>query len=427
MILSVRGNQFVADGDPVLLRGVGLASWLNLEHFLLGMPGTETEIRSALGSAYGEAAAESFWRAYRERFVADEDLAFLVELGFNCLRLPVNARAFEQGEGGFERSVAALELERVLGLCQRRGLFCVIDLHSVPGGQNPDWHCDNASGDYLFFRNGDFRARVVGLWERIARHFKGHPALVGYDLVNEPHYFEKSLDAVLVRFYMDCIEAIRRVDDGPIIILEGNTYARDFSMIERNLDANLAYSFHYYPFLQLSGQLQDGALEGRIQASLFKDVTLQHLQERLGRPIWCGETGHPLHQLDSIRALGTLLELLEGMGISWSLWPHKDARAMALCYPRESSRYLSLVNRASAGWSFWDFLKQDTAQTTQNDSDKHAFYRRLAAASTEANRRFAQGLAEIPFEALLASLDDWRIDRCERNEALLRCLPRGRA
>jgi endoglucanase len=425
MSLSVRGNQFVVDGQPVRLRGVGLANWLNLEHFMFGMPGTESEIRGALRSVYGDQAADAFWRSYYDCFLAEADLIFLAELGFNCMRLPVNARAFADG-AAFEESVAIRELERVIPLCEKRGLFCVLDLHAAPGGQNPDWHCDNTSGDYPFFRNEVFRAQTVALWGRIARHFKGSSALVGYDLLNEPHYFEKSLDAALLRFYTDCIETIRGVDERPIIFLEGSTYARDFSMLGSDLDANVACSFHYYPFLQLSGRLDGPDLKDRIRDSLYRDVTMRHLQETLGRPLWCGETGHPLHQLGSVHALGTYLELLEELDISWSLWPHKDARAMGLCYPKPTSRYLSLVKQASADWSFRDMFQQDTTQTTQNDSDKHAFYRRLAAASTEANACLQRGLAAVPFENLLASVADWRFDRCERNEALIRCLPKGK-
>ena len=36
-----------------------------------------------------------------------------------------------------------LKLDRVVKLCQKYELFVILDLHSVPGGQNTDWHSDN--------------------------------------------------------------------------------------------------------------------------------------------------------------------------------------------------------------------------------------------------------------------------------------------
>ncbi len=425
MSLTISGNQFMLNGAPTLLRGVGLAGRLNLEHFLIGIPGTESEIRRAVVSVYGEEKARLFWRTYYENNLAGADVRFLKSLGFNCVRLPINFRAFDAPGEAFEESEAVLEMERVISLCEQHGLLCVIDLHAAPGGQNPDWHCDNATGDYLFFKDERFRAETVSLWTRIAAHFKDRASIGGYDLINEPHYFEKSLDDVLMRFYADCIEAIRREDDQTVIFLEGKTYGRDFSMMKHNLDDNVAYSFHYYPFLQLPGRLNDADAKRQIRESLFRDVTLEHLLENLGRPIWCGETGHPLHEPDTVGALGDFLEILEEMDISWSLWPHKDARAMALCFLNAKSRFLSLTRQASLGWNFWDSFNQDTTLAAENEPDKHAFYRKLAAASTEANERFLRGLKSIPFETLIVALEDWTLEACEKNESLIQTIPRS--
>lgn len=424
MSLSIQGNQFIHQGRPILLRGVGIANWLNLEHFLLGIPGTETEIRAAIQSVYGSERAALFWRTYQAKVVAEADLRFLIGLGMNCVRLPINARAFADGGVAFDDCHAVKELDRVVALCARHGLLCVLDLHAAPGGQNPDWHCDNATGDYPFFRDEALRRTTVSLWAKLARHFKDRPSVVGYDLLNEPCTFEPALDEVLLRFYADCIEAIRAVDERPVIFLEGNTYARDFTMMKRSLDPNVAYSFHYYPFLQLQNLNESANLKERIRDSLYADVTLTYLQETLGGPLWCGETGHPWHLLETSHALGVYLDLLEDMGISWGLWPHKDARAMGLCAPKSESRHLRLVGQASGGWNFWDMFKQDSAQIVQGQSDKHAHYRAMAAAASRANRRFRDGLSNIPFDQLLSSLEDWTFENCDVAEALLAAVRR---
>lgn len=420
MFLSVKENRFVANGAEILLKGVGLGNWLNLEHFLLGIPGTEREIRNAVLAAYGAEAARKFWRTYYKNCVGEADIRFAAELGFNCVRLPVNAHAFTEGPS-FEETTAAAELDRAISLCAAQKIFCVIDLHAAFGGQNPDWHSDNTTGDYPFFKDEKLRRKTVNLWEQIALRYKDNPWVGGYDLLNEPCYFEKSYDKILIRFYADCIERIRGAGDRHIIFLEGGTYARDFSMFKTDLDADTAYTFHYYPFLQLPDGLdKPGRLE-RLKASLYADVTLSYLQDRLGKPLWCGETGHPLHLPESVDALGEFLDLLEEMDISWSLWPHKDARAMGLCYLSKNSAYLSLVRKASDNWSFWNIFNQDSMLSVRDESDKHQFYRVLAADGAEACRRFSAALKQIPFADFLGALEDWKFDNCERNEALLSC------
>jgi aryl-phospho-beta-D-glucosidase BglC (GH1 family) len=34
-------------------------------------------------------------------------------------------------------------LDRVIELCANEGIYIILDLHAVPGGQNPDWHSDS--------------------------------------------------------------------------------------------------------------------------------------------------------------------------------------------------------------------------------------------------------------------------------------------
>jgi aryl-phospho-beta-D-glucosidase BglC (GH1 family) len=140
--------------------------------------------------------------------------------------------------------------------------------HSAPGGQNPDWHCDNATGNSNLWRNPDHRSKVIRLWEQLASRCRDNTTVAGYDLVNEPCYFDHALNAVLFDFYATCMAAIRRIDPSHIIFVEGNTYARDFSMFERNLDDQVAYSFHYYPFLQIPNDLGRATTILRGMASL---------------------------------------------------------------------------------------------------------------------------------------------------------------
>ncbi len=395
-----------------MLRGVGIGNWLNLEHFMLGIPGTQAEIRKTVEKTYGKQRAARFWDRYLRLYLGERDLGYLKELGLNCLRLPVSHTLFES-EKGFEHSVAVTHLDRVISLCEERGLLAVIDLHTAPGGQNPDWHSDNVTGEAKFWTDGDHRQKVIALWKKIARRYRGNRAVAGYDLLNEPCYFPPDLDKTLEAFHRACIRGIRSVDPEHIVFIEGNTYARNFSMFKDNPDENLAYTFHFYPFLQLPDRLEGPNVKKEIEQSLLRDVTLEHLEQTLNKPIWCGETGHKRQAAATLPALRSFLDLLEERNISWSLWPHKDARAMGLLHLAEDSPWMTLVQEAAEGWSFWDLFSQDSLLSVQDEGDKSLFYKQLAAAATRAHGRFAKNLKRIPFDTLYQALDSFAFERCE--------------
>ncbi len=419
MVLQVSGRQFVMGGQPIRLRGVGLGNWLNLEHFMLGLPGTESEIRSAIEATHGRDAAERFWAAYYSVYTSEADLRFVRDLGLNSIRIPINFRLFGDGRGELATSTAVRELDRVLAIARRLDLLVVLDLHAAPGGQNPDWHCDNVDGDYGFWKHQEHRTAVVELWRALARRYRDDSIIAGYDLINEPCYFDRSLDAVLVAFYEECIAAIRESDPRHVIFIEGNTYARDFTMFERNLDDQVAYSFHYYPFLQIPDQLQSAQITDRLRESLYGDVSLAHLQDRLQRPLWCGETGHPLHHPESAAVLGQFLRLLEELDISWATWPLKDARALGLLSPQADSAWMRLVGDVTDHWSFWDALSQDSLRTARQHDDRVSYYRELARVTSEAHLRFRQRLSSVPSRDFAMALESFEHGRCEVQRVLV--------
>ena len=429
MYLKVQGSEFWLKGKPIRLRGVGLGGWLNLEHFMLGIPGTETEIRSALEAVYGQEAAVRFWDAYFAVYTAEADLRFVRSLGLNSLRLAVNFQRFASLDGDFSTSTAVRELDRVVAMAERLGLLVIFDLHSAPGGQNPDWHCDNATGNSNFWKNPGHRTSVIQLWEQLASRYRDNTTVAGYDLINEPCYFDDALNSVLVDFYATCIAAIRRIDPYHLIFVEGNTYARDFAMFERNLDDQVAYSFHYYPFLQIPNDLGSATVATRLRESLFADVSLDHLRTNLKRPIWCGETGHPQHLPQSVSAFDQFLRLLETLDISWALWPLKDARAMGLLSPRRQSPWMQFISRAAGDFNFWDLFTQDSVLSAKTESRRELFYERLAGVTSTANARFKERLEKIPFDVPYSALASFAFGECDQQSeltAILKGITKGR-
>jgi hypothetical protein len=419
MYLQIRGKEFVLGDRPIVLRGVGLGNWLNLEHFMLGIPGTETELRATMVETYGRQAAERFWDRYYAAYTSEADLRFVRELDMNSVRVPINANWF-----GGETPAALRELDRLIETAERQRLLVIIDLHAAPGGQNPDWHCDSVTGVAGFWKDAASRAAVIQLWERLAIRYRDSTTVAGYDLINEPHFHDPD-GSMLVSFYAECIAAIRRWDSKHVIFIEGNRYARDFSMFTRNLDDQVAYSFHYYPFLQIPNDLGGPNASQRLNERLFAETSLLHLQRDLGRPIWCGETGHALHLASSASIVGTFLDMLEAQGISWATWPLKDARAMGLLTPKDASPWMRLVRELTHGWSFWDLFAQDSLLSAGGAGDGPLYYQRLAQVTSAAHARFRDELSKVPFDTLCAALGSFDFPSCDQQVELVEPIRRA--
>jgi hypothetical protein len=417
--LHTIGNNFYCNNTQIYLKDVGLGSWLNLEHFMFGLPGTDAEIRSVITNKFGAESAQTFWNTFYSAAVNEADIAFVKQCGLNSIRIPVNHALFYDAE--LTQSTAIREIDRIVALCSKYELWAIIDLHTAPFAQNPDWHSDNNTGKDGFWYNREAIDSFVDLWQNIARYYANNTTIGGYDLINEPCFFSEEGAQGMMSFYTKCTRAIREVDHNHIIFYEGNTYSRDFTMFTENLDENCAYTFHLYPFLQLPDKLHSTDKKELLRQSLYNDVSLEHLQKNLKKPLWCGETGHPLHLPDSFDIHAEFLTLLEDMNIGWSVWPLKDVGAMGILNVTQNSSWKNLCNTLSENWVFWDIFNQDSILSVENEqnADPYSFYKRIAKLTTEANKTVKKNSTNLNFKTLTTAVQDFSFDACEPNTALL--------
>lgn len=68
---------------------------MNMENFITGYPGHESEHRAAMKKVLGQENYEFFFDKWLEYFFTDADAVFFASLGLNALRLPFNYRHFE--------------------------------------------------------------------------------------------------------------------------------------------------------------------------------------------------------------------------------------------------------------------------------------------------------------------------------------------
>jgi endoglucanase len=423
--LTVMDRDFYLNGEKITLRGYGIGTWLNLEHFMLGIPGMDSQIRAAIINAYGKKNAEKFWQKFYKSMIDEDDFEFLKSLGINMLRIPFNYRLFENDQKPYSYMEEGFrEIDRVLGLCEQYELYAVLDLHAAAGGQNPDWHCDNSTGESLFWEHADFRKRTISLWKYIAKRYASNKQVAAYDLLNEPVIMIQD-KKIINQFFVDLISEVRTVDKNHLLFVEGDLYATQFELFEPFEDPNVACSFHFYPFLYQHLYTKQNQKEG-IERALFENVTLKDMFERLKRPVWCGETGAAYSYGDRTRQesmLEDILEIYEKYDISWSIWTYKDARSMGTVHPKEISEWMRFSGLTKQKHNFWEdftlrdnrveeLIKKYSIEVSELEKRKLGC-RFLADNQLILKEPYTKILKNIPFESFLSYADSFNYSNCE--------------
>lgn len=359
--VTVKGTEFVRDGAPILFRGIGIGNWLNLEHFMMGIPTTDNQIRASVKECFGEQVSDQFFDRLVRSFVTEKDFAFLRECGVNVVRVPFNYHLFfDDEQPASYKSEGFLYLDYVLDLCEKYQIYLLPDMHTVPGGQNPDWHSDNNTGIPQFWHYRVFRDQMVQLWKAIAARYASRKYLLGYDLLNEPYLMDAP--DLLNDFYLDVTRAIRSVDQNHIIFLEGDLYAMKFDCIHTITDENTALTFHYYPTVW-EPELFSADYDKAARCAKFQEIldSIASIRTTFGRPVFCGEAGYDIEKENlphTIELLDETLSMFNRSNISWTLWCYKDAQFMGMVYPKSDSPWMQFVNRIHKSWTHYGEMKE---------------------------------------------------------------------
>lgn len=351
--IRTEGTRLVDEaGQTVLLHGVGLGGWMNMENFITGYPGNESAIRRHLLNAMGHEAYDAFFEAFYRDFFDEADARHLAALGLNSVRIPVNYRHFEDDERPFElKEEGFARLDRVIALLGEHGIRSIIDLHALPGYQNQHWHSDNPTHRATFWDHPHFQDRVVHLWEALADRYKDRPEVAGYNPINEP---SDESGEKLLPFYERLEKAVRVIDPRHVLFLDGNRYSTDFSAFSRRSEPleNTVYTAHDYALPGItSAQEYPGVTRGEyFDRSVVEQTFLRRTQymRETGTPIWIGEFG-PVYSTDRsqdswrFQLLRDQLEIYREHGASWALWTYKDIGLQGLVSAAPDSPYLERI------------------------------------------------------------------------------------
>lgn len=355
--VEIRGEKFYHCNQEIRFSGLGVGSWLNLEHFMLGIPTPESMIKEAFEECFGKERQEKFWDKFVREFIREEDFRFMKKIGINLLRVPFNYHLFiDDNQPDCLKEDGFLYFDYLLELCRKYKIFLMPDMHTVPGGENPDWHSDNKTGIPQFWHYKIFQEQVTELWKSIAARYAEEEYLLGYDLLNEP-FLMPAKNGKLQEFYEETTRAIREVDKNHIIFLEGDFFAMDISAISEIKDRNTAITFHFYPTVW-EENLGDEVYPRKQRQQVFEERFAKMIGQmrQFKRPLLCGEAGYDIkgkNMKHVMELVEDTLELFEKYQISWTLWCYKDACFMGLVYPEENSLWMQFAREIEKEWTHY--------------------------------------------------------------------------
>lgn len=280
---------------------------------------------------------------------SEKDFATLADWNVNCIRWRlINtdwARTDIPGDPvHYEPWLAAKldELQIVLDRAAEQGIYVIVDLHSPPGGRLLDGTLrmvlDESLGDYF-----------LEIWTRIATRFRGHPALLAYDLMNEPVQTRPSPPGVRNWWELQA-EAARRVrslDSETTIFIAADDWDAPvaFSWLEPVEIPRVVYTVHvYWPF-EYTHQGLDGKWEGDAIIAypgefrgrpLDRDALKRHLepvrkfQETYGVHIFVGEFSVVRWAPGAADFLGDAVSLFEEYGWDWTYHAFRESGEWSL-------------------------------------------------------------------------------------------------
>ena len=302
------------DGEKLFIRGTNLGNWLNPEGYMFGFGRTNSarHIDEMLRQLAGPDFADAFWQQFKDSYITRADIEFIASTGANTIRLPFHYKLFTDedymgltsAQDGFAR------VDSVVRWCRDCGLYLILDMHDVPGGQTGD-NNDDSYGYPWVFESGPSRRLFCDIWRKIAAYYRDEPVILGYELMNEPiaPYFDNmaELNAALEPLYKEAVAAIREVDANHLVLLGGAQWNGNFEpFADWTFDDKIFYTCHRY----------GGAPTPEAIASIIA------FRDRTGLPMYMGEIGHNTDEWQA-----AFCRTMQENNIGYTFWPYKKLGA----------------------------------------------------------------------------------------------------
>lgn len=176
------------------------------------------------------------------------DLA--VKWNVNQIRWQLNWTPMKQAEewakdlDAYDRWLdgALAECDEALAACEKYRIKVLVDLHTPPGGRMNGGVC-------RMFQQEQYQDKLIEVWDRIAKRYKGREVVYAYDLLNEA--VEGTVADGLLNWRdlaTKAAETIREIDPGKPVVFEPSPWGGPdgFDVLEPLELDRVIYSFHMY-------------------------------------------------------------------------------------------------------------------------------------------------------------------------------------
>ena len=316
--VHAQGKQLVdGEGKPFQIRGVNLGNWLVPECYmaLAGVGDFETGVYTVERSLRAmqanpnlkEEQIGELYHLYARTYTTEKDFETIASVGLNTVRLPFTWRDLTT-DGITLKPDGFLYLDWAVQMCEKYGLYVILDLHGAIGSQNQDFH-SGEDGHFDLYGNEENERKTVELRKKIAGHYRGNPCVLGYDLLNEcrraPGKFGGRVNS---DFYDVLYQAVREVDPDHLIFIEYFTFPIHGRGACHYRWENVAVEYHIYNLTPFS------------QKNCLRMIRAMHQVSGNTRlPVYIGE----FNAWDRVSDWDVTLDFFDRLGWSWSSWCYK--------------------------------------------------------------------------------------------------------
>jgi endoglycosylceramidase len=279
-----------------------------------------------------------------------EDFVSLAATGLNSIRLLVVWAALMPEEGKIEQAYLDALGERV-DWAHEAGLLVILDMHQdlfgygFGGNGAPLWACPEEKyaayqpttpwwRNYTsppvkecfdrFYGSDDVFAHFRDAWSAVGARFAEHPAVVGFDLLNEPNWGNHDMAAFVPEVWQPRMEqlaaALREEAPARIVFFQGMAmaglaYVDDFVPAA---DPRTAFAPHYYHPLLHEGVPYNQTHFPQLVAGFDAIAEMAVLLGEV--PVWLGEFGVHTQVPSQLDYLDDTLVELARRRWSWAYW-----------------------------------------------------------------------------------------------------------
>lgn len=303
-------NLFSPNGKKFFIMGTNLGNWLNPEGYMFKFTKTNSAhfINEMFCQMVGPDFIAQFWKSFKDNYITREDIRFIKSTGANTIRLPFHYKLFTDQDymGLTSQQDGFARIDKLVSWCKEFGLHLILDMHDAPGGQTGD-NIDDSYGYPWLFESSQSQQLFCNIWQRIAKHYKNEPTILGYELLNEPipHYLtnKETLNAKLESIYKMATAAIRKEDKNHIILIGGAQWNSNFKPFkDSTFDNKLIYTCHRY-----GGEPTKAAIQDFIN---FRDS--------VNLPMYMGEIGH-----NTETWMKAFCKVMKENNVGYTFWPYK--------------------------------------------------------------------------------------------------------